>query len=330
MSLNLPSRRLLRSAAVLTTSHPPIAVLVPLYTNQRRSLWDNFSKRLDDAKRMLTPSKASKNPLTEEYLKKRSDTQRQQQPERGDITPASIFKDDNTRHRQGGEENKIVPRSPKIMARALDANPRATIAWKRKKVIQEVRKRGRLTKEQTLKRTERVLLSRSHDFKTSVKKLVPLAKQIAGKTVEDAIIQMRFSKKKAAKDVKEHLEHAKNEAILKRGMGLGKVARTSTENFKTRYIVTKDRKRVKVEDPTTLYVDEAWCGKGDWTPDYDYRARGNVNIMKNRTTSLSLVLKEEKTRIRLHEERDEKLKKKKVWVQLPNRPVTAQRQFYSW
>ncbi|KAK6607976.1 hypothetical protein H4I96_04211 [Botrytis cinerea] len=280
MSLNLPSRRLLRSGLSCTSYNIPsiIAFLIPLYTNQRRSLWDNFSKRLDSARRMLSPDKAPKNPLTEEYLKKKSDAQRQQ-AERG---------------------------------------------------ISQNRLSLKMRIQETLKRTERVLLSKSHDFKTSVKKLVPLAKQIAGKTVEDAIIQMRFSKKKVAKDVKEHLEHARNEAILKRGMGLGKVERKSTENFKTRYIVTKDGKRVKVEDPTTLYVDEAWCGKGDWTRSYDFRARGNVNIMKNRTTSISLVLKEEKTRIRLHEEREEKLRNKKVWVQLPNRPVTAQRQYYSW
>ncbi|KAI9647807.1 39S ribosomal protein L22, mitochondrial [Ciborinia camelliae] len=328
MSLNLPSRRLLRSAAPLTTSYPPIAFLVPLYTNQRRSLFDNFTQRLESARRLFTPNKAPKNPLTEEYLKKKSDTQRQQ-AERGDLSPASIFEDGTPGSRREAEKKKVIPRNPEIMARALDPNPVASLRWKRKMVIQEVKKRGRLTKDQTLKRTERVLLSKSHDFKTSVKKLVPLAKQIAGKTVEDAIIQMRFSKKKVAKDVKEHLEHARNEAILKRGMGLGKVEKT-TENFKTRYIVTKDGKRVKVEDPTTLYVDEAWCGKGDWTRSYDFRARGNVNIMKNRTTSISIVLKEEKTRIRLHEEREEKLKKKKVWVQLPNRPVTAQRQYYSW
>ncbi|KAB8295292.1 hypothetical protein EYC80_007198 [Monilinia laxa] len=325
MSLNLPSRRLLRSAAPLTTSHPPIAFLVPLYTNQRRSLWDNFSKRLEGARRLFSPNKASKNPLTEEYLKKKSDAQRQQ-AERGDLSQSSIFENDSSRKHRQNAGSKVVPRNPEIMARALDPNPNDTLRWKQKMVIQEVRRRGRLTKEQSLKRTERVLLSKSHDFKTSVKKLVPLAKQIAGKTVEDAIIQMRFSKKKVAKDIKEHLEHAKNEAILKRGMGLGKLERKSTENFKARYIVTKDGKRVKVEDPTTLYVDEAWCGKGDWTKSYDFRARGNVNIMKNRTTSISVVLKEEKTRIRLHEEREEKLKNKKVWVQLPNRPVTAQRQ----
>jgi len=45
---------------------------------------------------------------------------------------------------------------------------------------------------------------------------------------------------------------------------------------------------------------------------------------------LSVVLKEEATRIRLHEEREKKTQNRKVWVQLPNRPVTAQRQYYSW
>jgi ribosomal protein L22 len=149
-------------------------------------------------------------------------------------------------------------------------------------VIREIHKRGRLSRTQQLKREERVLLSKSHDFKTSVKKLVPLAKQIAGKTVEEAIIQMRFSKKKVAKDVREHLEHAKNEAIVKRGMGLGL---GKDDSFSPVQIMTKKGKRVKVEDPTTLYVDQAWCGKGLFTTTPDYRARGQVNIMKNRTTS---------------------------------------------
>ncbi|KAM3076656.1 39S ribosomal protein L22, mitochondrial [Clarireedia jacksonii] len=171
------------------------------------------------------------------------------------------------------------------MAATLDPQPRNRMEWQRRKVIQEVKKRGRLSKTQALKRQERMLLSKSHDFKTSVKKLVPLAKQIAGKTVDDAIIQMRFSRKKVAKDVKEHLEHAKNEAIAMRGMGLG-IGEGKT--FTPKFIMTKDGKRVKVEDPTTLYVDEAWCGKGLYGKTLDYRARGKVNVMKNRTTSTYL------------------------------------------
>ena len=149
--------------------------------------------------------------------------------------------------------------------------------------IKEVRKRGRMTKAQVLKQTERELLAKSHDFKTSVKKLNPLARQIAGKTVEEAIVQMRFSKKKAARDVLEHLEHAKNEAIVKRGMGLGAVnAKKLDHPFK---IQTKDGKRIKVDDPTTMYVDQAWVGRGLYATTPDHRARGQIYIMKNPTTS---------------------------------------------
>lgn len=45
---------------------------------------------------------------------------------------------------------------------------------------------------------------------------------------------------------------------------------------------------------------------------------------------ISVVLKEEATRIRLAEEREQKRRKKKVWVPLPDRLVTAQRQYCLW
>jgi hypothetical protein len=45
---------------------------------------------------------------------------------------------------------------------------------------------------------------------------------------------------------------------------------------------------------------------------------------------ISLVLKEEKTRIREHRERVAKKYRQGPWVHLPDRPVTAQRPFYSW
>lgn len=149
-------------------------------------------------------------------------------------------------------------------------------------VIRDIHKRGRLTKTQLLKKQERVQLSKSHDFKTSVKKLSPLARQIVGKTVEDAIIQMRFSVKKAAKDVKEHLQHAKNEAIVRRGMGLGKA---KGEDFTPVQIATKVKKSVRIDDPTRLYVDQAWVGKGLYGKSLDSRARGRVYLLKNPTTS---------------------------------------------
>lgn len=151
-------------------------------------------------------------------------------------------------------------------------------------VIKQVQKRGRLTRGQRIKREERELLSKSHDFKTSVKKLVPLAHQIVGKTLDEAIVQMRFSKKKAAKDVKEHLEHAKNEAIVRRGMALGKA---QGQEFTPLNIQTKDKKTVEVDDPTRLYIEQAWVGKGLHGRSIDIRARGKIGIMTHPTTSKS-------------------------------------------
>lgn len=87
-------------------------------------------------------------------------------------------------------------------------------------VIRDIRKRGRLTKVMRIARTERSHLSKSRFLKTSIKKLAPLARQIAGKSLDDAILQMRFSKKKVARDVHEHLIQARNEAIVLAGMNL--------------------------------------------------------------------------------------------------------------
>jgi ribosomal protein L22 len=226
--------------------------------------------------------------LTEEFLRKKP-TGPPGGLVRGDLSSSSIFEDQNLAGPKFGGRSgaqgpqKEIPRDPRTMAAALDPTPSARLRWERKMVIRQVRKRGRLTKAQLLKQTERQLLSKSHDFKTSVKKLNPLARQIAGKTIEEAIVQMRFSKKKAARDVLEHLEHAKNEAIVKRGMGLGVVNDKKLDH--PLKLQTKDGKRIKVEDPTTIYVDQAWVGKGLYGQTPDYRARGQVYLMKNPTTS---------------------------------------------
>jgi ribosomal protein L22 len=234
----------------------------------------------------VDPKAKPQNPLTEEFLKRKP---KQAQQVRGDLASSSIFEDEAIAgpkskqtevERDGEVKGQPVIRNPEAMAASLDPDPEARKRWERKMVIREIVKRGRLSKAQLLKRQERELLSKSHDFKTSVKKLVPLAKQITGKTLEEAIIQMRFSKKKAAVDVKEHLEYAKNEAIVKRGMGL-----RGKKDFTPVNIQTKDGKRVKVDDPTRLYISQAWCGKGLYTESPDFRARGRVYVMKHRTTS---------------------------------------------
>lgn len=289
------------------------------------SFWRNSKDKKEQA------PKTSDSPLTEEYLRKK--TQQRGAIVRGGLSSSSIFEDEELTGvipqnlpRAPGMQGPVL-RNPDSMAAALDPDPVGRRLWERKMVIRDIRKRGRLTRTQLIKRQERELISKSQDIKGSVKKLVPLAKQITGKTVDEAIIQMRFSKKKAAKDIKEHLEYARNQAIVKRGMGLGAVSGSSSTPIQ---IKTKDGKQIKVTDPTTIYVDQAWTGRGYHQKSIDYRARGRVNIMRHRSTSLTVILKEEKTRIRHHNEREEKIKNRKVWVQLPNRPITAQRQYYSW
>lgn len=163
-----------------------------------------------------------------------------------------------------------------------------------------------MTKTVKIARTERSLLSKSHMLKTSVKKLGPLARQIAGNSIEDAIVQMRFSKKKAAADVMKLLEYARDEAIVKRGMGLGQVKWTeeikggalyssekmgnTTEPGKEVTIMVDDRKgrRRAVTDRTSIYVDEAWVGRGKYGSEPDYRARGQVYLMRPPLTSKCL------------------------------------------
>lgn len=217
----------------------------------------------------------------------------------GDLAPGSIF--DSISPKTGPtqyEKEGIIaePRDPYRMAAVLDPTPAARARWQRKMVIREVRARGRMTKAVKLARTERSHLSKSEMYKTSVKKLFPLANQIAGKPLNEAMVQMRFSKKKAAQDVLRHLEYARDEAIVMRGMGLGKAEARAAEKGKEpeqqgeRLIVEdkKGKKRV-VTDRTAIYVDEAWVGRGPFGSAYDYRAYGRVNRMRLPTTSKSIL-----------------------------------------
>ena len=193
--------------------------------------------------------------------------------------------------------------------------------------IKQVQRRGRLTKSQVIKQTERSLVSRSSLLKTSMKKLSPLANQIAGKSVEDAITQMRFSKKKPAIAVREHLEAARDSAIVDRGMGLG---RAQGVTGSPTVIKTKAGERVRVKDRTAMYVAQAWVNKGPYGQDINPRARGRIDRLRLPQTSVSVLLKEDATRVREYRERVTRDQNKRLWVALPDRPVTEQRQYYCW
>ncbi|KAJ5306083.1 hypothetical protein PENANT_c024G03304 [Penicillium antarcticum] len=263
-------------------------------------------------------------------------TQRPSAPKKdeGSLGASSIFGSDfqpskgqmPSKAQQGAGE--AVDRDTSRVHRGLLPDPNAQLRWERKIAVREIRKRGRLPKQVQIKRTEREQLSKSHFFKTSVKKLGPLARQIAGKNIDEAILQMRFSKKKAAQDVLGHLEHAKNLAIVRSGMGLG-----AEKGSKPLTVILKSGERKKIEKPTDIYIQQAWVNRGPYGHEMDHRARGQINMMRPPTTGLSVLLKEEKTRIREWEDREAKAQRARrdqLWTQLPDRKIPTQNQYYSW
>lgn len=124
-------------------------------------------------------------------------------------------------------------------------------------------------------------------IKTSVKKLFPLARQIAGKPLHEAMVQMRFSKKKAARDVLKHLEYARDQAVVVRGMGLGRVRAEDGEGKGDEAVVVEDKKgkRRTIADRSAMYVDEAWVGRGKYESGSDHRARGQIHRLRLPYTS---------------------------------------------
>lgn len=348
MSFTNPSKRLVSSAVVNPRSHLPPSVLPsftflhPSPTNRRAS----FLSRIFGRKK----KKEFLDPLAPDFLKRKpAQEQQAPQPRSGDLAPSSIFETPTAKGDPSTTKTALASRrNPTSMAAALDPTPHARQRWQRKMIIQDIRRRHRMPKMVKIARTERVSLSKSQMFKTSVKKLGPLARQIAGKPIEDAILQMRFSKKRAAADVKKLLEYARDEATVMKGMGLGQVkpveeakkegdvnvngGKMDFGGGKERPVLIEDKKGKKrlITDRTSIYIDQAWVGRGKYDREGLPRARGRMDTMRPPWTSISVVLKEEATRIRLAEEREQKRQRKKVWVPLPNRPIMGQRQYCLW
>lgn len=147
-------------------------------------------------------------------------------------------------------------------------------------------------------RTERVFHAKSPFVKTSTKKLGSLARQIAGKPLDEAMIQMRFSRKKAAQDVLKHLKLARDQAVVSKEMGLGrgigkgvdkpppKGLEAELEKKGKVLVEDRDGKKRVVTDRSAIYVDEAWVGKGVYDTDIDRRARGKAHRIIKPYTSM--------------------------------------------
>ncbi|KAK3332709.1 ribosomal protein L22/L17 [Cercophora scortea] len=380
MSLNMPSRRLLKSGPCALSPNSLLPALASLsiartiHTTPISPFWFRKSKT-PPAETSMEQSFAGSQQARKKLIDRLSTK----------LEGPSIF-DDEASHAPGATKQAaaLTPKQQREaerkrtagvltsagaslarrhLARAVDPDPRSRVRWERKMLIRQVHRGtnpwSREPRADRIARTERELLSRSPWLPTSVKKLVHLARQIQGKTVAEALVQMRFSKKKMAQEVRVQLAEANDLAIVERGMGLGavKAAKAAAdaeaagagagagsagngqeEDMVTEAIErevvkikTKDGKFLNIDDPTRIYIAQAWVNRGPWRGmGIDYRSKSRSYRLHKPATSISLVLKEEKTRIREHEERVAKKLRKGPWVHLPDRPVTAQRQHYSW
>ncbi|KAI5860816.1 ribosomal protein L22 [Durotheca rogersii] len=347
MSLRLPARQVVQTARAATGKSPSSAALRLLPRTQRRSAWFWGNK----AGKKKDSSPASQQSELSKELSRREREQLVAARNMDRTGGASIFDEEIKESERkleaegdvggppppGGEGQGQQRPPPSItagtqikehMEMALDPDPRWRVRYTKRKVMQMMRGGDRITREQRIRMTEKEHRSKSTLIGTSPKKLVMLARQIAGKTLDDAITQMRFSKKRPARDVRWQLSEAHDRAVAAHGMGLGAGA---LQLDRPREIQTKDGRRITVTDPTRLYVDQAWVNKGPWRGvRMVYHGRGYRSAHRRPTASISIVLKEEKTRIRQHDERVAKEARKAPWTHLPNRPVTAQRPYYSW
>jgi ribosomal protein L22 len=287
MSLQMPARRLAHHAAAMpalrarTAPSTPAAVscLVPYAHQQRRSIsWLNWGL---SGKKKNALSKEIDKVNEQDYQKKVAD--RMQNRTAGDSVFDEEIKELETATPQADSSGAVAgqggfSRAREHMARALDPDPRWRVRWQRRKVMQMVRSGGKLTKEQRIRMSEKEITLKSESLPTSTKKLMFLTRQIAGKTVDDAITQMRYSKKKPAPDVMHVLKEARDRAIVSRGMNLGQVNGQLFD--RPRKIQTKDGRWLEVADPTSLYVAQAWVGKGPPRgARMQYHARGRMSRM---------------------------------------------------
>lgn len=314
MSLNLPLRRLLkpavsaswgRAARTLHTTPPANGLWSGRRDAEKETKKAETKAEIEPTAKQPTELGASKR-LLQRLMKERTEgdsifsdelTAVKKQREEAGLEEAGAEGEDGevgTREERELDNGAFTVEGSSLesehMARATDPDPRSRLRWARRAVIKRVaigtNPFSREPRAQRIARTERQLMSSSPLLATSVKKLQPLAMQVAGKSVSEALLQMRFSKKKMAVEVGVQLELARDMAIVERGMGLGMVNGEAFPAGKEVEVKTKNGKFVKVDDPTRLYVAQAWVNRGPWRGfSRDYRARGRGNRICHPSTS---------------------------------------------
>ncbi|KAI0268195.1 mitochondrial 50S ribosomal protein L22 [Gloeopeniophorella convolvens] len=141
------------------------------------------------------------------------------------------------------------------------------------------------------------------NFKISHRKLNKIGRQISGKPIDSAILQMTFSEKRASKRIRNMLVIAKSHAALK---GI---------------------------DPKKMVVSEAWVTKGPRSlKRMEIKGRSKYGIRVHPDSRMSVVLKEGKTRVQLlEEERTRKLKRiVSAGLVREDKPLRNPRAMWTW
>ncbi|KAI0254752.1 ribosomal protein L22/L17 [Lactifluus subvellereus] len=141
------------------------------------------------------------------------------------------------------------------------------------------------------------------NFKISHRKLNKLGRQISGKPIDSAILQMTFSEKRVSNRIRNMLVVAKSHAILK---GI---------------------------DTKKMVVAEAWVTKGPRSlKRLEPRGRGKHGIRVHPDARLSVMLREGKTRAQLlEEERARKMKRiASAGLVREDKPLRNPRSMWTW
>lgn len=135
----------------------------------------------------------------------------------------------------------------------------------------------------------------------SHRKLNKLGRQIAGKPVDYAILQMKFSEKRASTRIQSMLTLAKKHAAEYKGLNPGKLIVCTSVSLLDGLRAT----------PLNLFLAEAWVTKGEnFHKRIDIKGRGRVGVKHHPEAKMSVVLREGKTVTELKRQaEDRKLKR---------------------
>lgn len=154
-----------------------------------------------------------------------------------------------------------------------------------------------------------------------------LARQIAGLHIDEAIKQMEFSKKKAAKRILSNLVLARRNAELQKGMKNLVIGMLISYSGGEQHLILIY---------LTLSIDQAWVGKGQYRKTVKYHAQGRIGIRDIPRAHIKFIFKEaapvEQTADKSSRRNIRGWKEtKKVWTPLvEDKPIYNPKPFYNW